>query len=74
MQQARKEAGLDVSDRIALTVDAPEPVVAAVRAHERFVAGETLAVAVAYGPAPDGFKGTVGESTQVTVGVAAARA
>ncbi|MCE0768553.1 isoleucine--tRNA ligase, partial [Pseudonocardia kujensis] len=43
VQQARRDAGLDVSDRIALTLDAPEPVLDAVRAHETFVTGEVLA-------------------------------
>ena len=48
VQQARRDAGLDVSDRITLTVDGPEQVLAAVRAHEAFVAGEVLATAVGY--------------------------
>ena len=50
VQQARRDAGLDVSDRIALVLDGPEPVLAAVRAHEAFVAGEVLAPSVAYAP------------------------
>ncbi|GEL19457.1 isoleucine--tRNA ligase [Pseudonocardia asaccharolytica] len=50
VQQARRDAGLEVSDRIALTVDAPEPVLDAIRAHERFVAGEVLARDVTYAP------------------------
>ena len=71
VQQARRDAGLDVADRIALTVQAPDEVVTAVRAHEAFVAGETLADSVAYGPAT-GFDGTVGDGVPVTVGVAKA--
>jgi isoleucyl-tRNA synthetase len=71
VQQARRDAGLDVADRITLTVRAPDEVVAAVRAHEAFVAGETLAVAVSYGPA-DGFRGTVGDGVEVAVRVAKA--
>ena len=47
VQQARRDAGLEVSDRITLTLDAPEPVVDAVREHETFVAGEVLATSVA---------------------------
>jgi isoleucyl-tRNA synthetase len=43
IQQARKDAGLDVSDRIRLTVGADGPVADAVRAHAAFIAGETLA-------------------------------
>ncbi|MCW0213134.1 MAG: isoleucine--tRNA ligase [Pseudonocardia sp.] len=52
VQQARRDAGLDVSDRIDLVLDAPEPVLDAVRTHEKFVAGEVLAVSVAYAPVP----------------------
>jgi isoleucyl-tRNA synthetase len=60
-QQARRQAGLDVTDRIVLTVDAPEAVLAAVREHEPFVASEVLARRVDYGPLPDGFAGIVGD-------------
>ncbi|HEY0814118.1 MAG TPA: isoleucine--tRNA ligase [Pseudonocardia sp.] len=49
VQQARRDAGLDVSDRIALTLDAPSDVLDAVKEHEAFVAGEVLATAVTYG-------------------------
>lgn len=49
IQQARRERGLDVSDRIELTLALPDLAEAAVRAHEAFVAGETLALAVRYG-------------------------
>ncbi len=50
VQQARRDAGLDVSDRITLTLDAPAAVLDAVRAHESFLAGEVLATTVTYGP------------------------
>jgi isoleucyl-tRNA synthetase len=43
VQQARREAGLDVSDRIRLTIGADGAVAGAVRAHAGFVAAETLA-------------------------------
>jgi isoleucyl-tRNA synthetase len=43
VQQARREAGLDVSDRIRLTVGADGAVADAIRAHAGFVAAETLA-------------------------------
>jgi isoleucyl-tRNA synthetase len=48
VQQARRDAGLDVSDRITLILDGPDAVLAAVRTHEPFLAGEVLATAVAY--------------------------
>ena len=44
VQDERKAAGLQVSDRIALTVRVPAEMVAAVEAHRELVAGETLAV------------------------------
>ena len=43
VQQARRDAGLHVSDRIRLTLGLPEDVGAAVRVHEQMVAAETLA-------------------------------
>ncbi len=48
VQNARKEAGLDISDRIELTLGGDEELLAAARAHEPYVAGEVLATAVAY--------------------------
>ncbi|MBP2369297.1 isoleucine--tRNA ligase [Pseudonocardia parietis] len=51
VQQARRDAGLAVSDRIGLTLDGPDLVLDAVRVHEAFVAGEVLATAVSYGSA-----------------------
>jgi isoleucyl-tRNA synthetase len=53
VQQARREAGLDVSDRIALTLAGPADVLAAARSHEPLIAGETLATSVAYEDAPE---------------------
>ena len=61
VQQARRDAGLDISDRIVLGVDGDGAVLDAVRAHEAFVAGEVLADAVAYGPV--GREGHVVDST-----------
>jgi isoleucyl-tRNA synthetase len=44
VQQARRDAGLAVSDRIRLTIGADGATADAVRAHAGFVAAETLAV------------------------------
>jgi isoleucyl-tRNA synthetase len=44
IQQARRDAELDVSDRIDLTVSGPADVVAAFEAHRDLVMNETLAV------------------------------
>ena len=51
VQQARREAGLAVADRIRLTIGADGDVADAVRAHQEFLAGETLAVDVVVVPA-----------------------
>ncbi|WP_110181987.1 isoleucine--tRNA ligase [Nocardioides solisilvae] len=51
VQQARRDAGLEVTDRIALTVSGPGEVLDAVRTHEALVAGETLATSVSYADA-----------------------
>lgn len=53
VQQARKDADLNVADRIELTLAAPAETVAAVKTHEELVAGETLAVAVTYADAAE---------------------
>jgi isoleucyl-tRNA synthetase len=49
VQAARKDAGLDVTDRIVLSLAGDAALVDAARAHERYVAGETLATSVSYG-------------------------
>lgn len=72
VQQARRDAGLDVADRIALTIDAPDDVVEAATRHEKFLASETLATSVTYAAVDGGFAGTVGDGTKVTVSVAKA--
>jgi isoleucyl-tRNA synthetase len=69
VQQARREAGLDVSDRIALTVSGSGAAVAAVEAHRDFVAAETLATSLRFVDDLAGFAGDVGEGESVTVAV-----
>jgi isoleucyl-tRNA synthetase len=46
VQQARREAGLDVTDRIALSIRAGQDWIDAVTAHEALIAGETLATSL----------------------------
>ena len=50
VQQARKDAGLEVSDRISLTVGGSPEVRAATQTHESLIAGETLATSVTVHP------------------------
>ena len=49
VQNARRQAGLDVSDRIVLALAGDEALLEAARAHEEYLAGETLATSVALG-------------------------
>src|SRR3954467_6464952 len=48
IQNVRKGAGLAVEERIALTLDGDAELLAAARAHEPYVTGETLATRVEY--------------------------
>jgi isoleucyl-tRNA synthetase len=48
VQKARQDAGLEVSDRILLTLDGDTDLLDATREHRAFLAGETLASQVAY--------------------------
>ena len=48
IQNARREAGLAVEDRIELALSGDASLLEAARAHEPYVSGETLAVEVSY--------------------------
>jgi isoleucyl-tRNA synthetase len=73
VQQARKDAGLDVADRIVLTISADGAAADAVRTHRAFLAEETLATEVIFGDAgPDAGETEVGEGATVRVAVARA--
>ena len=48
VQIARKEAGLDITDRIDLGLGGDEELLEAASAHEKYLAGEVLATSVAY--------------------------
>ena len=69
VQQARRDAGLSVSDRIRLTVDGRDDVVGAAKAHESLLASETLALEIRYENADGGFTCKVGEGAEVVVRV-----
>ncbi|MDN4172426.1 isoleucine--tRNA ligase [Nocardioides sp. SOB77] len=51
VQQARRDAGLEVSDRIALTVAGPADVLAAAETHRALLTSETLATSLELVPA-----------------------
>jgi isoleucyl-tRNA synthetase len=71
IQQARRDACFDVSDRIALVVGADGPVESAVRAHADFIRAETLATTLTIVPAVEvgSPPQPVGDGTEVRVGV-----
>jgi isoleucyl-tRNA synthetase len=67
VQSARKAAGLAVEDRIALRLGGDGDLLDAARAHEPYVAGETLALEVTFGGA-DGHEATI-EGRDLRIGV-----
>jgi isoleucyl-tRNA synthetase len=48
VQIARKEAGLEITDRISLSLGGDAELLDAARAHEQYLAGEVLATSLAY--------------------------
>ncbi len=72
VQLARREAGLDVSDRITVLIKGPQAVSDAVAAHEAFVAGEVLSSAIAVivaGNTPVGPTAVVGDGIEIEIKV-----
>ena len=69
VQQARRDAGLDVTDRIALTIGGSAAVLAAARAHEDLIAKETLATSYVIEADVDGTSVVVGDGRPATVAV-----
>ena len=70
IQQARKDADLNVSDRIATEISAEADVLAAIRAHEELVKSETLTLELTLSEgAGSGQSVPVGESQQVLIAV-----
>jgi isoleucyl-tRNA synthetase len=72
IQAARRDAGLDVSDRILLTLGGDQALLDAARSHETYVAGETLATEVQYGSAADGGRPVRIDGHELRVAVARA--
>jgi len=54
VQNARKAAGFDISDRIAITYQAGPKLAAVLAAHADYIAAETLSVSLAMGEPPKG--------------------
>jgi isoleucyl-tRNA synthetase len=53
VQQCRKDAGLEITDRITLVLGGDEQLLAAAREHERYIVTETLATSFASGERDD---------------------
>jgi isoleucyl-tRNA synthetase len=67
VQNARKEAGLEITDRIALSLGGDEELLAAARAHEAYISGEVLATEISY-DATDGVSAKLdGKELQIAV-------
>jgi isoleucyl-tRNA synthetase len=72
IQNARKQAGLEVQDRISLALDGDDALLDAVRAHEAYVTGETLATSLELGG--DAKAGATAELEGRTLSIGVARA
>jgi len=68
VQQARKDAGLDVSDRIVLTLSADSHSAAALTKHKDLIAAETLAVSLTIKDATAG-EFSIGENGSMAIGI-----
>ena len=53
VQNARKAAGLEITDRIDLSLAGDADLIEAARAHQDYLAGEVLAASVSYDGSPD---------------------
>jgi isoleucyl-tRNA synthetase len=72
VQIARKDAGLEITDRIELTLSGDADLLDAARAHEQYLAGEVLATAVAYDAAAQGTVAKI-DGRELTIGIARSR-
>ncbi len=71
VQEARKQAGLEVSDRISLELVGDDELLDAAREHETYIAGETLATSVNYSADGTGEKATI-EGRELRIAVSKA--
>jgi isoleucyl-tRNA synthetase len=67
VQNARKAAGLEISDRIELSLGGDDELIAAAREHQPYIAGEVLATSVAYDAAEVAAVRVDGRDLQITV-------
>ena len=74
IQMMRKEARLNVDDRIRISVDADGEVAEAIAEHSLYICGETLAVELRYAPPPTGWMAREIDLEETRVNVAVGRA
>ena len=70
-KEARKQAGLEGSDRISLELGGDDELLDAAREHESYIAGETLATSVGYAADGAGEKATI-EGRELRIAVSKA--
>ncbi len=70
VQNARKEAGLEITDRIALSLGGDDELIEAAKEHQPYISGEVLATTVAY-DAADGVTARL-DGLELRIGLARA--
>jgi isoleucyl-tRNA synthetase len=68
VQIARKDAGLDITDRIELSLGGDEELISTAHEHQAYIAGEVLATSVAYDGSADGAGARI-DGRDLTIGV-----
>jgi isoleucyl-tRNA synthetase len=71
VQNARRDAGLEITDRIALALAGDPDLLAAAQAHQDYLAAEVLATSVSYGEAANGAAAKI-DGRQLHIAVARA--
>jgi isoleucyl-tRNA synthetase len=71
VQIARKDAGLEITDRISLTLGGDEELLEAAREHQGYVAGEVLATSVSYDGGANGANAKI-DGRELSIGVSRA--
>jgi len=69
VQNARKQAGLEVTDRILLGLGGNDELLGAARAHEQMIAAEVLATAIEFGEGSGGTSTTI-EGAELAISIA----
>jgi len=71
VQIARKDAGLEITDRIALTLTGDEDLINAAQAHQDYLANEVLATTVSYDGSANGAEAKI-DGRDLSIGVSRA--